>query len=464
MLLAYTLATNPCRNSSDTIIKSTLIRSTVKKNINIGLLGLGSIGSGVYNVLRKHGRDYKQNIGASIAIKKIAVKNKRKKRDVKVDPKLLTTDASSIINDPEIDIVIELIGGTKLAKNLIIKALNNKKHVVTANKEIMAQYGKELFDTANKNEVDLYFEASVGGGIPIIKPLKDSLEANKITKIMGIVNGTTNYILSKMSDEDLSYEQALKEAQEKGFAEADPKADVGGGDAASKIAILASIAFNSRITKEKVFIEGITSITPKDIDYAADMGHVIKLLAIAKHEDEKAEVRVHPTMIKNDHPLAAVNGAYNAIFVEGDAVGEVMFFGQGAGSLPTASAVIADTLEIVKNINTGVTGKRMVCTCYDKIKIKPMVDITSSFYLRMKVADKPGVLAKISKIFGDNKASIKSVIQKGPAVSAGRHGRSAELIFITHPVVEANLRKALTGINKLDQVIAVKNVIRVEED
>ncbi len=432
------------------------------KTINIGLLGLGNIGSGVYKVITKHAKDYRHKLGSQVNIAKVAVKSKRKKRDVKINPAVLTTDPLAIVNDPGIDVIIELIGGISPAKELILKALNNKKHVVTANKEVMAQHGKELFDAANKNGVDLYFEASVAGGIPIIKPLKDSLSANQITKIMGIVNGTTNYILSKMSEENLSYDQALSEAQAKGYAEANPAADVGGGDAASKIAILASIAFNSRITKDKVFVEGITKITSKDIDYAADMGHVIKLLAIAKSDGQKAEVRVHPTMIRKTHPLASVSGVFNAIFIEGDAVGEVMFFGQGAGSMPTASAVVSDVLEIIKNVNQGVSGKRMVCTCYDKKELVPVNKVVSSFYLRMKVADKPGVLAQIAKIFGDKDVSIKSVIQKGPAVSAGKLGRSAELVFLTHPVLEANLAKALLNINKLDEVLSVNNVIRVE--
>jgi len=434
----------------------------MKKTINIGLLGLGTIGSGVYKVLAKHRLDYKRKLGSTLQLKKIAVRSKRKKRPVKVSASMLTTDPYSIVNDPEIDIVIELIGGTKPAKDLILKALNNKKHVVTANKEIMSQYGKELFEAANKNEVDLYFEASVGGGIPIIKPLKDSLSANSVANIMGIVNGTTNYILTKMTDEGWSYDQALAEAQAKGFAEANPQADVGGGDAASKIAILASIAFNSRVTKDAVFVEGITSVTDKDIDYAADMDHVIKLLAIAKNKGNELEVRVHPTMIKKEHPLAAVSGVFNAIFIEGDAVGEVMFFGQGAGSLPTASAVVSDCLEIAKNINQGVTGKRMVCTCYENRVVSPISQVESSYYLRMTVADQPGVLAKIAKIFGDKKVSIKSVIQKGPATKKSGRGILAELVFITHPVIEANLRGALKGIGKLELVDKINNVIRVE--
>lgn len=430
----------------------------MKKTINIGLLGLGTVGSGVYRVLTGHRGEYQKKLGANLNLAKIAVRNKRKRRLVNVKSSLLTTDTYSIVNDPNIDIVIELMGGIKPAKELILKALNNKKHVVTANKEVMALYGKELFDAANKNKVDMYFEASVGGGIPIVKPLKDSLSANRIDKIMGIVNGTTNYILSKMADEGLSYRQALAEAQQKGFAEANPQADVGGGDAAAKIAILASIAFNSRVTKDKVFVEGITSVTGKDIDYADDMGHVVKLLAIAKNESKRLEVRVHPTMIKKTHPLAAVSGAFNAIFVEGDSVGEVMFFGQGAGSLPTSSAVVSDVMEITKNINQGVTGRRMVCTCYDNKVVNSINKIISSFYLRMKVIDKPGVLAKIAKVFGDKEVSIKSVIQKGPAA-----GRFAELVFITHPVIEANLRGALTIIGKLGVVSKINNVIRVED-
>ncbi|RJQ30923.1 MAG: homoserine dehydrogenase [Actinobacteria bacterium] len=427
----------------------------MKKQINIGILGLGTIGSGTYSVLNSHKSDYVKRVGAKIAIKKIAVKSLNKKRLVKVPKSLLTTDVLSIVNNPEIDVVVELMGGINPAKDLILKALKNKKHVVTANKELLANYGKQIFDTAAKNDVDIYFEASVGGGIPIIRPLKRELAANRIIKVMGIVNGTTNYILTKMADEGSFFEQALSEAQAKGYAEANPKADVDGYDAAAKIAILASIAFNSRVVANQVFTEGIRAIKPQDIEYARDMNHVIKLIALAKENKEGLDVRVHPTMIPVSHPLAAVSDVYNAIFVEGDAVGEVMFFGQGAGGKPTASAVVGDIIDIAGNIIDGRTGK-MKCTCYNKKQVMPVGQIISSYYLRMKVADKPGVLAKIARVFGDKQVSIGSVIQKGHG------GKLADLVFITHQTKEKNLRAALMLINSLDEVSKTNNVIRVE--
>lgn len=425
------------------------------RKINIGLLGFGTIGSGVYKLINTHKTEHSQLVGARLNLKKIAVSNLRKKRPLNVPSSLLTNDPLSVVNDPEIDIVVELIGGKEPAKSYILKALKNKRPVVTANKEVMANFGKELFDEAQKNDVDVYFEASVGGGIPIIRPLKESLAANKITKVMGIINGTTNYILTKMLKENFPFDKALAEAQKKGFAERNPTADIAGFDAASKIAILASIAFNSRVKADQVFTEGIAKIEPTDIMYAKDMDHTIKLIALAKEEKDGIEVRVHPTMIPSSHPLASVNYVYNAIFVEGDFVDEVMFFGQGAGSFPTASAVVGDVIQVAQNILDNTHGK-MTCTCFNKKRVKKIDEIESSYYLRMRVTDKPGVLARIAKAFGDKQVSIQSVIQKGPKA------RYAELVFITHQVKEHNLRKALGLIKNFDVVSKINNVIRVE--
>lgn len=429
----------------------------MNKTINIGMFGLGTVGSGVYKLLAKQ-KNNLDIIGANLNLKKIVVKDPRKKRDIKVRKNLLSTSALEIINDPSIDIVVELIGGLEPAFSIIKKCLERKKHVVTANKILLANHGKELFAIAKKNNVDIYFEAAVAGGIPIIRPLKDSLAGVEINKVMGIVNGTTNYILSKMTTEGASFKEVLAEAQAHGYAEANPESDVGGHDAAAKIAILASIAFNSRVTFKDVFKEGIGKVEQTDILYAEDIGKVIKLIALAKQSDEGIEVRVHPTMIPCTHPLASVNGVFNAVFVEGDSVGELMFFGQGAGSLPTASAVLGDIVDIGRNIVASHSLK-MACSCFDKKKILPIGSVVTSYYLRMNVSDKPGVLAKIAKVFGDKKVSIQSVIQKGPA----NRSRTAELMFITHPVVEKNLRLALKNIGKLDIVNKINNVIRVEE-
>jgi homoserine dehydrogenase len=429
----------------------------MKKTINIAMFGLGTVGSGVYKVLGRQKNNI-DIIGANLNLRKIVVKDPGKKRNLKVKKGLLTSSALEVINDPSIDVVVELIGGIEPAFSVIKKCLERGKHVVTANKLLLASYGKELFATAKKNNVDIYFEAAVAGGIPIIRPLKDSLAGNNIEKVMGIVNGTTNYILSKMTAEGASFKEVLAEAQSLGYAEANPEADVEGHDAAAKLAILASIAFNSRVTFKDVYKEGITKIEQTDILYANDIGKVIKLIALAKQSDGGIEVRVHPTMIPATHPLAAVNGVFNAVFVEGDSVGELMFYGQGAGSLPTASAVVGDIIDIGRNIVSGRSLK-MECSCYDKKKILPIDSILTSYYLRMKVHDKPGVLAKIAKAFGDKQVSIQSVIQKGPASRGG----TAELMFISHPVVEKNLNRALKVIDKLDVVSKINNVIRVEQ-
>ncbi len=427
----------------------------MKDVINIGLIGLGTVGSGVYKILTAHKKDFRRKTGVDLVVKAIAERNLARADMVGADRELIT-DAEALIEDPDIDIVVEVIGGTEPARSFILKAMKRGKHVVTANKELLSSHGKEILETAEENGVDILFEASVGGGIPIILPLKECLVSNKILKVMGIVNGTTNFILTKMSEEGCSFEEALKEAQEKGYAERDPSADIEGRDAAAKIAILASIAFNSRVTSSDVFVEGISKITAKDILYAKEMDYVIKLLAVAKEVDEELEVRVHPAMVSAKHPLASVNGVYNAIFVEGDAVGEVMFFGPGAGSMPAASAVVGDVIEVARNIKYGSSGKTG-CTCFRDLKVKAIEEINSKYYLLLKVVDKPGVLAKIAKIFGDNNVSLASVIQKGS------RGSTADLMCLTHLVKEKNFQKALNQIGELDAIDEICNVIRVEE-
>jgi len=329
------------------------------------------------------------------------------------------------------------------------------KHVVTANKDLIAEHGEEVFAAAAKNGVDFYFEASVGGGIPIIYPLKQSLAGNKIEEVIGILNGTTNYILTKMSQEGRDFEEVLREAQQLGYAESDPTADIGGWDAARKIAILSSIAFNSRVTLADVFVEGITSISAKDILYAHELGFVIKLLAIAKESDGKIQARVHPAFLPMGHPLANVNGVFNAIFVRGNAVGDVMHFGRGAGQMPTASAVVGDIIEIGRNMAFQIN-TRIGCTCYEEKEILPIDELCAQYYVRMNVTDRPGVLAGIAGVFGANQVSIASVIQKSSSAD------KAELILITHTVKEKHLQDSLQTLKEMDIVAQINNVIRLE--
>jgi len=427
----------------------------MKNEIDVALLGLGTVGSGVYKILTSHKENFRKKIGATLNLKKILEKNFDRADELGIDRSRIAGDFSEILNDPDIKIVVEVFGGLEPAKTFILQALDKGKHVVTANKELMASHGEEILRKADEKKLDVLFEASVGGGIPIVRPLKQCLMGNKIEQVMGIVNGTTNFVLTEMSKEGCSFDEALKEAQRRGYAERDPSADIEGKDAASKIAILASIAFNSRVTASQVYAEGISNIKPVDIAYARELGCVVKLIALAKEEDDELEVRVHPTMIPCNHPLATVDGVYNAIFVVGDAVGEVMFFGQGAGSMPAASAIVGDVIEAARNTLHGSSG-RIGCTCFEKKNVKPIDEIFSSFYLLMNVSDQPGVLAKIAKIFGDNNVSLASVIQKGP------RGKNAELMFMTHLVKDKHLHAALKDIRKLPVINEVSNVIRVE--
>ncbi len=422
--------------------------------ISIGLLGLGTVGGGVYQLLQRDNKSISRRLGAELVVRKILVSDLSKARNSEIDKDLITDDPKEIIDNDGIDIVVELIGGATVAKDLVLAALKKGKPVVTANKELIANYGSEIFDIAEKAGVEIDFEASVAGGVPIIDPLKNSLVGNNIIKIMGIVNGTTNYILSRMA-KGADYDHVLAEAQELGYAERDPSADVDGDDAGAKIAILASIAFNSRVTPKDVYTEGITSVTLNDINYAHELGYEIKLIALAKRKDDELDVRVHPTMISLDHPLAKVDDVYNAIFVVGDAVGELMFFGKGAGDLPTASAVVGDIFKVASNLTMK---KRCdtACTCFNSYSVKHIDEVDSNFYILMEVLDKPGVLAKIATILGEEDVSLGNVIQKRSA------GDLAELVFMTHLVREGNLRSALKKVGELEEVGKICNVIRVE--
>jgi len=426
------------------------------RTVNVGLVGLGTVGSGVVEIFNRHAADFRTRAGVDVALVRFADRDPAKSTELGLPEDSFTTDAFDLVDDPKLDVVIELIGGTGVARDLVLAALKAGKSVVTANKALMAAHGQEVMDTAAAHGVDIAFEASVGGGIPIISPLKHCLVSNEIQSVMGIVNGTTNYMLTRMSEDGLGYEEALAEAQEKGFAEADPTADVDGLDAAAKIAILASIAFNSRVVMSEVPAEGIRTLSASDIAYAAEMGYTVKLLAIARRTPEGIDIRVHPTMIRASHPLASVNGVYNAIYVVGDAVGETMFFGEGAGSLPAASAVVGDVIEVARHITRGCLGL-VGCTCNEQLPVRDIGDLEIPYYLRLRVADQPGVLGRVASVFGDHGVSLASVIQKSADEPV------AEIVYVTHRATERAVRSALAEIEALDVLESVETVLRVED-
>lgn len=425
-----------------------------EKVIQVALLGLGTVGGGVYRIIKSQTEEMSNKLGARIEIKKILVRNQEKARKRIGDDPAITTDWNEIISDPEISIVIEVMGGIEPAKTYISQALTAGRHVVTANKDLIAQSSEELTQLAQKHHTDLKFEAAVAGGIPIIGPLQGSLTANHITEIMGIVNGTTNFILSSMTEEGMDFSTALAIAQEKGYAEADPTADVDGLDAGRKVAIMASLAFNSRVTFDDVYTEGIRTISAKDIRYADEFGRVIKLVGIARQDAEGIEVRVHPMLIKKTHPMATVSGSFNAVFLHGDAVDDVMFYGRGAGDLPTGSAIMGDVFEITRDIVNGSSGKTRDL-CYKHIPIKKMEDCVSRFYLRMEVEDKPGVLATLTSVLGNNAVSIRQIVQKE------HEEDGAEIVIITDYTKERHIMDALLTFERMSMVRNKPMVIRV---
>ncbi len=421
--------------------------------IKIGLLGLGTVGTGVYRLVERQAEEIRHKTGTSVEVKRVLVKNLSKTREG-IDSSVLTDNWGDIVNDREIKIIVEVMGGIEPAYTYIKTALEAGKNVVTANKDLIALRGGELMDLAAKNGCDLLFEASVAGGIPIIRPLKQCLAGNNITEIMGIVNGTTNFILTKMTKEGMEFEDALKMAQDLGYAEADPTADIEGYDAGRKIAIMASIAFNSRVTFDDVDIEGITKITSKDIKYAKEMDCDIKLLGIAANTQEGVEVSVHPMLIPSNHPLASVNDSFNAVFVHGDAVDDAMFMGRGAGMYPTASAVMGDIIDVARNIVSNCCG-RIGCTCYKELNIKKPEDTVNKYFMRMRVEDRPGVLASVASVFGNNNVSIARIIQKA------RSENTAELVVITDEVRAGNFKDSLAIFNGMSLVKEISSVIRV---
>ena len=442
--------------------KDSTLRNT-EEHINVGIIGLGYIGSGVFKLIESQKAYIANKTGKSIKIKRVADKDIRD-RAAKFDPEIRTDiifsdNPEDIINDPDIDIVVELVGGIDFAYKYVLDSLNKGKYVVTANKDMIANKGESLFAAAADNNVDILFEASVGGGIPIIGPMKSSLAANNFSKIVGIVNGTTNYILTRMQMENLSFDDALKVAQELGYAEkVNPAADIEGNDAACKLAILCSIAFNSRVVFNEVYKEGIKKITLEDIKHAGDLGYVIKLLAIGSDEGGSICARVHPALIPKEHILASISYANNAVYLYGNFVGEVMSYGQGAGDRPTASSVVGDIIQIARNLNRENKRPVFGCTCFINKPIKPIDEMENKFYALMEVKDKPGVLARIAEVFGSNSVSIESMIQK----QTGESG-SAKIVFITHKVLNEYMFKSINEILKLDVVKQVLNVIRVED-
>jgi homoserine dehydrogenase len=417
------------------------------------MLGCGVVGSQVARLLTEDSGDFAARSGAKLTLKKIAVRDVAAKRE-HVNSELLTKDSDSVVNDPSIDIVIEVMGGIEPARSLILKAIANGKSIITANKALLAKHGAELFEAADKKGVDLYYEAAVGGAIPILRPLRESIVGDHVHRIMGIVNGTTNYILTKMDEAGSDFGVALKEAQQLGFAEADPTADVEGHDAAAKAAILAGLAFHTRVTSDQVSAEGITKISARDVAVAHDINHVIKLLAIAELTDKgEVSVRVQPTLLPRQHPLAAVRNAFNAIFVEAESAGELMFYGRGAGGAPTASAILGDLIAIARNMTSGGAGHGE--SDYAELKFADPGSVNTRYLIRLDVNDRPGVLASVAQIFATNKVSIETVRQSG-------RGNSAELIVMTHSASEGSLGKTVKDLSNSDVVKSVESVLRVE--
>lgn len=425
-------------------------------SVSVGILGFGTVGTGVVHLLTEEQEKLQQQSGSHIHIEKILVRDIDKTRKIHFDDNRLTLDPDDILENPKIDIVIEVMGGIEDARNYLYKALKNRKHVVTANKDLMAIYGTELLQVAADHQCDLYYEASVGGAIPILRTLTDGLSADRIQKVMGIVNGTTNYILSKMNRESISYEEVLKEAQALGFAESDPTSDVEGLDAARKMVILSHLAYSVPVTLEDVRIEGITEISQKDIYYSKKLGYTIKLVGISELDDPYIDIRVSPTLLSTKHPLSSVENEYNAVYVYGKSVGETMFYGPGAGELPTAIAVVSDLISVVKNLNLGVNGHHIFLPKNEK-KCKSPDSMKNQFFFRMHVLDQPGAFSKITSLLNEHGISLKKIIQEP---IPNRH--IAEVVIITHTVEEKIFELTYQQLKDLDVVMDVKNYYRVE--
>ena len=423
--------------------------------IRIGLMGLGTVGSGVVRILEGHREDLCRQAGCAFEVRKALVRDLAKRRAVELPPGVLTDRADEVVSSPDIDVVVEVMGGVVQTKTLIERALRAGKHVVTANKDLMAMHGAELLALAQEHGCDLYYEASVAGGIPIIRALSDSFASDRITRIFGIVNGTTNYILTKMSQEGAAYAEALKEAQALGYAEADPTSDVEGLDAARKMAILATLGFRMNVTLADVAAKGISAVTKEDILYGKRLGYELKLLGLAERDGDGVSVSVEPVMVRGEHPLASVGGVFNAVYVCGEAVGETMFFGPGAGSLPTATSVVADLVAVANNMRLGVSGRRLVQP-YKEKKLLPDERVFGKYFLLLHVEDRAGVLAKITRVFAEHQVSLESVLQQpNPA------NPKAEIIIITHDANRSDMNRVVRDLATLDVVDSIRSVYRV---
>ena len=424
--------------------------------LNVGLIGLGTVGSQVAERMLSWGPQLSRRAGVELCLKKVLVRDVAKRRTIEISPDLLTTDPAAILDDAEIEVVMEVAGGDEPMRSYIERAIQSGKHVITANKVVMAKHGPELLDQAAEKNVDVYFEAAVGGGIPLISTFRTDLQANRIESVSAVINGTTNYVLGRMASTGLSMADALREAQDAGYAEADPTDDVGGFDATYKLAILASIAYEIKVRPDEIYREGIAGIEPVDFRYARELGYAIKLVAHTQRHTGRVEARVHPALIPLDHPLARVEGAENAVFVAGDLVGQVLLVGQGAGGRPTASAVVGDLIDLARSIRRGVQS-RPSFSFDDRIGVVPIGEVQTRAYYRLHVDDKPGVLAAIGQVFAEEGVSISSFIQK----DAWSHDMTVELVVTTHPSLEASLQKARERMARLEPVHAVSAFLRV---
>ena len=434
----------------------------MKNKIGVGLIGLGTVGSGVAEILCRNGDLIRRRLGVPVEIVKIVEREANKPLPPGISPEIITTDIKEVIENSDIDIIVEVIGGFEPAKSFILNAIDNGKHVVTANKALLAVNGEELYRAASRRGVDLYFEGSVCGGIPIIKAIREGLAANRIESMYGIVNGTSNFIITKMTEEGKEFGVALRETQGLGYAEADPTFDIEGIDAAHKLAILVNISFGTPVEFKEIYTEGISGISPIDISYAKELNYKLKLLAISKMRDGSIEARVHPTLVPNKHLIATVDGVFNAVYITGDAVGPTLFYGKGAGAFPAGSAVVSDIIDVARNIIKGCYGRVPPASFKEEnrvpLRILSMNEIVSMYYFRFTVIDKPGVLSTISGILGEHKISIASVIQK-----ERKEGGDVPLVMMTHEAVERNVKSALQEIGRLPVVSEKTTMIRVEE-
>ncbi|MBI5015448.1 MAG: homoserine dehydrogenase [Deltaproteobacteria bacterium] len=431
------------------------------REIGVGIIGIGTVGAGVVQVLQENADEIERRLGAHLRLVKVADKDIETDRGVRMDRSVLTTDVAEVVENPEIQIVVELVGGYEPAKTFLLRAIRAGKHVVTANKALLAVHGDEIIAAARERGVDLGFEASVGGGIPLLRAVREGMAANRIHTIFGILNGTTNYILTEMKEKGESFERVLREAQKLGYAEADPTFDVEGIDAAHKLTILSTLAFGRKVPFSSVFTEGISRVTPQDIQYAADFGYAVKLLAVAKFDGKRVEARVHPTMIPSNHLLAGVRGVYNAAYIDADFLGPTLYYGQGAGRRATASAVVGDLVELARNVLLGVSWRvpprGFQEDMLEPAVVKPIDEISCQYYVRAMALDRPGVLSRISGILGEHGISIESVVQKGRDA-----GQAVPLIIMTHEAREADIRQALGEIDTLGVTLGPPALIRIE--